>query len=455
MQTFVNFNNQFGKKYDIYDFIACCFLGCSLIFALERTTFLDSAFLFFNLLNKQTFVIEHFRYSAFLSQIPAVIGIKLGLNIGTIAALLSFGYALVHFAIFVLVKHTFKQKTLAMVYLMCQLLAMHEVYFLMVTEAYLALGFGVLYAAILLSTFSFKNKTIWSFIVLTLGIFSHPFFALYFVIITAYTFIFQKQISWWNIGFFGLLLLTKLLMFNATGYEGAYYQQLLNFNSFSGSFLHHYFKGHFFSYYKLMLILMFGVIGVLYQSKLKPQLLTYVLGIIGVYVLLAILSAEGEAIYMLQRTLFVLSFAVLYPLVYVWNNLPNRIILSFAIPIILLMSINTILNTSEKYTKRAAIITEKTQVLKSLSDKILINNQQINTDLMMGTWALPYETALLSKWKNNVPVTLMNNPTINNPQGDLFYQLFDVPTPIENLNQRYFNFSKNAYQTAPASFKLE
>lgn len=122
------------------------------------------------MLDSSSFRIEHYRYAAIIPQIPAIIGIKLGLDIQFIAVLLSFGYLLFHFIVYWIVKHKLGQRALGIVYLACLLLAMHESFFDMVTETKLALGMGVLYAGILLTdSLSNSKKLVFTLLVFSLG----------------------------------------------------------------------------------------------------------------------------------------------------------------------------------------------------------------------------------------------------------------------------------------------
>lgn len=452
-----NFNSNITKKYDIYDFIACCVLGTSFLFALERTTYLDNAYLFFNLLNQKTFIIEHFRYSAFIPQIPALIAVKLSLSIGVVANMLSFGYLLVFFITFLIVKHHLKQKNLAIVFLACVLLAQHEVYFLMVSETLLALSIATLYAGWLLQP---EKKAliypILGILMIALGIFSHPIFAMFFVLIHAYLFIFNKKVDILFLIAFFVLFICKWWFFRSGGLEESIFAQLQNIENLRTSFLNEYMTGHLFGYYKFLIIVFISLLTMLLKHKLKRQFWFYIIAVILVYVILALSNADGDAHIMLQRTLYILNFAILFPLVFYWGKLPNQFIYNILTPIVLLMALNSINISAGKYTLRATHLVDKIRVLPPGQDKYIINNQQINGNVMLSDWALPQETAILSQWKLKRNITLKNIDSLENFKNtnSLFLNTYRS-IELDQLNPVYFNFSKQNYAPITSTFILQ
>lgn len=452
-----NFGTQ-NKRYDIYDFIICCFLACGFIFYEERTTYLDNAYLLFNILDTANFRIEHHRFSAILPQIPAVIGTKLGLNIKSIAILLSSGYLVFHFLIYWLSKHVLKQKTLGIIYLMCLLLAMHESFFDMVTEAKLALGFGILYSSILLtSQLSNQSKLIFSILVLTLGVFAHPVFMLYFVVIILFYWVFKKQVFWQHFIIIGVLFFIKSAFFGASTYENSFYEKLGDLHVFDQSFLHEYMIGHIGKYYKLMILLIYLAATYLFRSNQRQELGLYLFAIGGIYFLLAIVNAEGESHMMLQKNLYILSFTALYPLAFFYDKLSIKPILNVLIPIVLLASLGSINFSSKKYLERSEHLVNQIKVLSRESNKLLIKESQIQKQTFMGTWALPYESVVLSSWKLNKSVILINKPAIDHLEAENnFIHLFKPSESFSQLNATYFNFSDiENYQLVDSTFTLK
>lgn len=441
--TITNFSQKYGK-YDIYDFIFCCFLALGFVFYQERTTYLDNAYLLFNMLDSSSFRIEHYRYAAIIPQIPAIIGIKLGLDIQFIAVLLSFGYLLFHFIVYWIVKHKLGQRALGIVYLACLLLAMHESFFDMVTETKLALGMGVLYAGILLTdSLSNSKKLVFTLLVFSLGVFSHPVFILYFGVVLMFYWMFKKQVFWQHFVAIGILYFIKSSFFGSSSYEMEFYKSLGNWTVFSSSFLHQYMIGHIGKYYKLIIILTYLVSTYLYRQNLRKELGIYLLSIVGVYFILSILNAQGESHMMMQKTLYILSFTCLYPMVFVYDQWMNKLFLNVLIPLVLFASFYTINHASEKYTTRNERLVSQLDALSYNGDKLYIKESQIDPSSMLGSWALPYESAILSRWHLDKSITLskLKSGNTGTPDQKDFIHVFDLPKPVNQMNRTYFQFA--------------
>ncbi len=457
VNTFSTFQEK-TKKYDVYDFIACCFLALGVVFYQERTLYLDNAYLLFNILDSQNFRIEHYRYAAVLPQILAVLAAKIGASIPIVAGLLSFGYLFIHGIIYWLTKHLFKQKGLGVIYLACMLLAMHENFFDMVTETRLALGFGILYAAIMLTKeLDNSKKLIWTIVVLILGTFSHPVFILYFGIINLFYWSFKNQVYFQHFIIMGVLYFLKSALLGNSSYEAGFYSKVANIDTFYNSFLHGYMKGHLGQVYKLVIIIVYLTSAHLYRQGLRKELAAYLFAIAGTYFLLAVVNSSGESHMMIQKSLLLLNFVCLYPMVYFYDQWINKIFLSVLIPFVLFASFWTIDSASEKYTNRISNLKSKVNVLNKSYDKAYIHDSQIDASTMLGVWALPYESIILSSWSNPNSFTLYPiKEKAKSFYKDTFRHVFMPPMPQNNLNNRYFKLQKNSsYQLIDSTFILK
>lgn len=455
--TITNLGQKY-KQYDIFDFIFCCFLALGLVFYQERTTYLDNAYLLFNVLDSASFRIEHFRFTAIIPQIPAVLGTKLGLGIPIIAGLLSFGYLLFHFVIYWIIKHRLGQRALGIVYLACLLLAMHESFFDMVTETKLALGLGILYAGILITDrIDNSRKLLFTLVVFILGVFSHPVFLLYFGVVLMFYWVFKNQVFWQHFVMVGVLYFIKGTFFGSSTYETSFYKSLGDWTVFSSSFLHQYMLGHLGKYYKLILIITYLISAFLYRQNLRKEMGVYLFSIGGIYFILSILNAQGESHMMMQKTLYILSFACLYPMVFIYDQWVNKLFLNALIPLVLFASFFSIDNSSEKYTARNERLVPQIEALSYLGDKLYIHESQIEPSSMLGSWALPYESTILSKWYLDRNITLYKVKTDDEVMKDQnkFLHVFDIPKPVNQMNKTYFNFSDTSvYQIVDSTFRL-
>lgn len=448
------------QRYDIFDFILCCFLATGFVFFKERTLYLDNAYLLFNILDSQSFRIEHYRFSAAIPQALAVFGAKFGFPIPVVASLLSFGYVLIHGVIYWFTKHRLNQKPLAIIYLMSLLLAMHENYFDMVTETRLALGFGVLYAALLLTQqLNNSQRLIWSIVVLILGTFSHPVFILYFVIVNLFYWSFKKRVFFQHFIIIGVLYFVKSALFGSSSYETGFYNKLFQWDIFSNSYLHGYMRGHIGEIYKLVIIVVYLTSAHMYRKGFRIELAAYLFSIAGTYFLLSLINAEGESHMMIQKSLLVLNFVCLYPMIYFYDQWINKLFLNALIPFVLLASFWTINKSAIKYTQRIDHLEYNIGILQKQNSKHYIHESQINHSTMLGTWALPYETMLLSSWDKPNSYTLFpisDTHTNHSFKEDTFNHVFSPDVSQDELNSKYFRFNqKGGYELIDSTFILD
>jgi len=447
--------NAYTKRYDIYDLLACCLLACSLIFALDRVLYLDSAFSFFNFIQTENFAISYNRYTAIIAQLPAFLLLKLGFGLEVLVYIFSLGYGLVYFFTFLLIKNTFKNKPLAIVFLLCSLLGTHHLFFGLVFETMLALSMAFLAAAVI--NFTFKNRAnqwLSYFIILILGIFSHPLFLLLIMVFIFIHFLATKRILWQ----FSLLLLIlyamKSFLFLIPNHEINQYNNLLDLANFKQSFMHEYMLGNAWNFYKLMAIIFTFLLIYFRKMRNKKMFWGYLCGCIVVYIILAISNSAGDAHIMLQRNFLVLNMAVLLPLAYFYNDFPQKIITTLAIPIALFLSLNTISKTSVLYKNRRETLAKNINTLQAVATKIAIKKSQIVSDVLLSSWALGHESILLSTIINKKSSTITVLDTLALYTNG-FIPAYGPPIAIEKMNKHYFNWDSSYYKLINKEFLLK
>ena len=180
----------------------------------------------------------------------------------------------------------------------------------------------------------------------------------------------------------------------------------------------------------------------------------YLCGCIAVYIILAISNSAGDAHIMLQRNFLVLNMAVLLPLAYFYNDFPQKIITTLAIPIALFLSLNTISKTSVLYKNRRETLAKNINTLQAVATKIAIKKSQIVSDVLLSSWALGHESILLSTIINKKSSTITVVDTLALYTNG-FIPAYGPPIAIEKMNKHYFNWDSSHYKLINKEFLLK
>ncbi|MES2617490.1 MAG: hypothetical protein V4613_06410 [Bacteroidota bacterium] len=423
------------------------FLGLlllSVVFAIERVCYIDSAYMLFRMVNTESIIAEGGRLTNAIPQFIPWLMIKAGLSLNSIVIGFSFMDIAVLYAVFLLVGIYFRQKLLASIFVILLMLGVSSTFFDVVTETKAALAIAVILTAALSS----DNKTpFWLLILIVFsGIFSHPVFILYFFIIIAFFYSKNDAKKYGKLVLAGSILIgLKIGIIGATVYE----QNLLSINhlyeSFQHSFIHEYISIWLDPYYIALPVIMLVVVAYLTINKKWKFLLFYMLSIISLYIILAVIYSAGDSRMMIQKTMFVLHFTMLLPLVKIDEK--NNFLFKFISPlffVVLLTTFYSIINASSAYRERVIILTDFLKKLPAESDKYLIHENNINHDKIMATWALSHETLLLSNIKYGKSLALKNfrdhNDTLQlSKYPNAFRPAFGYPIKKNELNEAYFN----------------
>lgn len=422
-------------------------LGMAVFFAVERACYMDSAFMLFRLVNSEHLIAEGGRLVNIFPQFIPYLMVKAGCSLMSIVIAFSLMYTTVLYIIFTLIGNWLNQKKIALIFLLILILSVNETFFDVVTETKFALAFACLFLALVLS----DKKRNWIAIVFTLlcGFFSHPIFIIYFGINVFYNAIegeLKLSLKYLFIG--ATIVLFKALISGVTIYENDLISSLYTntFSLFKVSFIHEYFEGLFGTQFVVFVGLFLMLILNLVFLKKWGVLLAYLTMVFTLYFILAIVYSKGDSHMMIQKTLFVFHFALLCPYLIV-RNIKFNAVFYMLIIVGIIVGLMGILETSQKYTNRVLVINQFMQHLPSTSDKFLIKENQINHELIMGTWALPHETILLSKIGGNRALNLKNFKERNDT---LFLSKFPnamrpaygYPMMNKGLNTNYFKFDE-------------
>ena len=432
-------------------FLFLILLGLSVFYALERVCYMDSAFMFFRMVNDEKLIAEGGRYIHVIPQFLPWLMVKLNAPLHLIIVSFSFLYTACFYLAYIIIGKLMKQKVIAVIFLFLLLISVNETFFDVVTETKFSLAFACLFLAHLLRE---KQASIYiGILMLVFGFYTHPIFVVYCAIIIFFISLykFNRHLLIYG-GVIMILLVSKALIFGSTTYE----KELLSatfynpFQLLKNSFIHTYFGGLLGTQFIVLICIIFLQLFSLLKSKKWLLLSMYFMAMFLLYIALALVYSKGDSHMMIQKTLLVFHFILLIPFVLLEKTMSVWVQRSVYFLIILgcfwaLWSTNTL---AKKYTNRVAVLEHFLKKLPKQSDKYLISENQINHEVMMGTWALPHESILVSKIKFKNPINLKNFRERNDtlflsqfPNG--FRPAFGLPLLNSELNTTYFEMDES------------
>jgi len=439
------------QAWKVGHFIFLILLGLSVIYALERVCYMDSAFMFFRMVNDEKLIAEGGRYIHIIPQFLPWLLVKFNAPLQIIIICFSLMYTACLYATYIIIGQWMKNKLVAVIFLFLLLISVNETFFDVVTETKFSLAFACLLLTQILSE---KQQSIYvGSLMLIFGFYTHPIFIVYFTIILLFTslFHFHKRLL-----FYGLILLIlvllKTIVFGSTSYENELVLAIFNdpFMLFKSSFMHAYFGGLLNTQFIIVICLILIQLISLIKSEKWALLCMYIIAVFSLYIILALVYSKGDSHMMIQKTLFIFHFSLLIPLVLIKKTIPIWAQRSVYTLIIVgcfwaLWSTNAM---AKKYTKRVDVLEHFLEKLPNQSDKYLIAETQINHALIMGTWALPHESIIISKIKFRKPINLKNfrerNDTLFLSQfPNAFRPAFGLPLLNSELNTTYFEMDES------------
>jgi hypothetical protein len=442
----------------------------ALYFYRERVIYIDSAYYVFNLINNGIPNAEHNRYALFLYQIIPWALLKLNFSIPLILKAFSFSHILIHAIAFsILVK--IKQNKIAILLALMQIICYRECFYLSVNETSLAITASLLLSGLLRYSEARKNiflSGLLFFACIFIAILSHPmalliipFVLFYFTISSS---VINKSIIATCFSSFLIVIVIKYFISSSSSYETELYDQIkkssdiilnlpniYSFKYFAGGLN---FNSNFIQLYFIPLLGF--IVSIIYYFSIKRYLLASFLiaGNIGLWLIIIILFNRGDGNMFMEKNFAPWILISLYPFIDIQiQKNKSKMLLHFLIVVYSINSILGIYEASKPYTKRYEII-ENILVSESKTNrhKLIIQDSLVNHDIWLGTWALPYETLLMSKVleiPNSSIRIYKNEESINKEinRTDLFLGAdFIPPLPASYLlNQKYFKLFEEKY----------
>lgn len=164
------------------------FLALSILMAHERVLLTDSAAQLFELIQRGTFVIYDHRYTMAVTQLPPLLGIKLGLPLPLLIILYSSAAPLLAYLVFLLLAYRWHNTRTALL-LLLPLVCLRHTFFHAISETYSLL----IYAPLLLALLQRHSHTLLHYVALVLCIvacvFVHPIGMFFVLFLLGYHFV--------------------------------------------------------------------------------------------------------------------------------------------------------------------------------------------------------------------------------------------------------------------------
>ena len=439
-------------------------IALSVIFYRERVCFIDSAFQFFKLVNFEKFNVELNRYTAYLPQIPLWLAIRSGLSLKALACVYSISYMVLYFALFLICRYIFNNKTSALVLLFALIICSAQTFYHIATETHLALAFSALYYAWLLYSIdkkiSFLTDFFMQFTIILLTIFSHPvsIFTLLFVVIYI---VVWKNTEIRNRGILTALacipfmFVAKFLFLRIPGYESSFIQNLTGENIFMHIFLSESLKFFVFKSVTLypVVIMMTLLLFFHYRKRKEQKKLIVLISFLAVYFIVTIITYnKGDAYVMLERSYMPLALFLSVPFLDDYLPQQKNNIKILLLVIILVKSFATIIYTGNKFHHRTNYLTEMMVRCEQKNiSKAIVTPENLDTDIIDVPWALPFESLVLTSMEGESRTLVMEDNwtrdiNLENSSaiflGTSFWQVWQT----DELNKKYFNLPEVNYR---------
>ncbi len=449
--NFVGFHKIFGHVF---------FLGMlafSIVYAAERITYVDSAWLSFERINGEQLTFPGNRYSAFFSELLLWFATKMHLPFKTLVYIFSTSYILLYYVVWRICTYKLKSPVAGLVIILGMVVGVREAFLHTVSETHQCFVYSALLYAVLM--FEFKNNRL-KLIIITfvtlLVLYAHPLGIFSAAFVIAYFAIHIRQLNNPSIYLVaGIIVLVILLnlFFPANPYDEAQFQKLSSTSGseslFSSGALN-FLKIHFTHFYWLpeLAALVAGVWLVIKKDYLR--LVCLVIGAIGYTAIASVTFRSGDSSIMIERiflpTFFMINL-VLADLLFKHNKNQKWIPIVFVL-FFVFNGIRYINAGCLMYKKRVAYLDELVQkAMAGPGDKYILDESVANKEIILVPWALGVETLIYSKFKYDKCVTITLDKEGCDPTSARVTT--SICLPVSELNPEYFQLSTNPYQPLP------
>jgi len=462
----------FSKHFSVpvHQIIHFVYLIFSVFYSYERILNTDNSMYFFQLINRETFVFPEHRYGVFLSQIPLLTGIWLGLGLKSLVFFYSITFPILYWAIAWLCMRIFHMKEAGLIISLLLVSGVGFSFFHPVTETYQAMVYAVLVYAVLSAGYrNIVNKPVYFVsLILAVGlcILSHPI-SLFLILYVAVIAKIQKTASLKQIILLTLVCFITGIVRMSFAAEGSYdskqYDQLLHSSSAIVNFIHlqplRFLAVKSISTY-LPVVVMIGsslyFIKRLTRSNLLEAKLMLIFSLFAAasLTLISLLTfSKGDSDMMLEKAFLPSVFFIIFAFVFILRRCETKIRNFVLLPLIIaFIGFSRIIYVGIGMTDRLTILKDVAHRNQE-HPKLIASYKDFNSPaIRFYHWATAIDVLILSSCELEKPVTLFLTDSkeafVADKQDNQLFLCVDY-WPYWNtsqLNKRYFKLSNVPYE---------
>lgn len=434
----------------------------SIIDSYSRVLITDPAFYLFNIINESDFFIPGTRYTAVISQVLTVLGVKMNLPLKILIPLFSLSYVITRFIYFYLVSFVFKNRPAGLAIIAISVIGVAESYFRPTSESTIAM----LNSLFLYVWLGYSNKCLnggkWNgflgflgtVLIILIGFWTHPVAIFTLIFVIAFYIIQTKQyVSIYP--YLTLILTVVIFLGNVFGgtsndhhnelYANLFKSPLIIFEEiktyYPYKFFINYFKSLFWSTIAFFLLAFTLAIG---KKKWLTSLLliTYSL----VYFVIACTSfKDGDSNMQMEKIFLPLVFfsALILGESYREYKMNKQLIFSVIMIGIFIAGFSRIQKFRPIYAERIHYIQHEVIEKVNLNEnrKLVIRKEQLSHNPMIYSWAFGIETLMLSTINEDIePLTVFIVDDLETIYAKMELSNNFIPAHfLTSYNQAHFN----------------
>ncbi len=427
-----------------------------LYFYIERSTYADNSYYLFNIIQKKSLNLEHYRFTGLFSQWLAVIAVKLHLNLKLVLFCFSLNPIVYQLYLFLLVYFISNNKLFVYTYILILIGCIYYSFFYTADELFENMSvFAVLVSVIHSNKLKIKIKYILIFFCQLILLFTHPL-----LVVVAGALMFVLYVSdRSSIAFFSFLSICIMVglkfFFLSTGRDSS----IINNINYKAITLRHIHSSGFALYIKSIILERHLALIVLwcflfYKGKATIKIKVLVLLVIfSIYILIMLFLLKNINYIYIDRYFYLLltfSFSIIL-LVLKFEPISEK--LKYSIWLIILFSFFKLFTMN--YLNNRELLLNK--LLKEPEVKQIYFYVQMPDYIQQMSWSVPYETLFLSTLNGKTKTVLIKEPFFEIDQylsdSSIFLGAewsFGIPNI---LDKDYFPLEHSIYQFKKANFK--
>jgi hypothetical protein len=467
-------DNKFSNSYlaILMGLILLVYAYFSILFYLPRTLYMDTSYMTFNLLNYETFALEHNRLSLFFLQLVPLIFIKLKMSLTMVLMSISLWPCFLYGFITLVLYKKFNQPVLAYVWLLLFIIPIRHFFNYAISESNMALGMSLLsFGYVLYMLESNRIPTLWNLTWLfgfnMIAVLFHPSAIIYLMIIVFVIFLKEGYNKW-----FGANLLTFLevcmlyfLIKPKGGYDTQIIKNTFSFKSLSNildSYAINFYLSNFWSYYLLFFVAMIFIVFCFFMQNNFVKLTLYSCFCLLVFIIVSMTYVNGDSIFFMEKNMLPICLMMLLPIVDVLKDIKldknwQHFVKLIVILLVFSFGLFQIHRVGLLYRSRSLQVLDIVKLMdENRMSKGWIQQDAIQHSFNMAPWTMPYETLILSNLFLDKSITLkpyIEETKLKSETNDFIGSDFTPVIKLDKkpLNPVYFKALKGDYQVLEIS----